>query len=142
MWSQRDQFSNSQLPVDDSQLITSQYETHIKNHPNSEKSKAPRGKMSPSLNLHIGDLVYLYADRDKSSARNRYLIVSVDGRWCNIQKFPGSQICNTSYRVKCNECYIVPPAIQANPKRYLTDNLSNDEEELCLPSLSPPPPFQ
>ena len=141
MWFQRDQFSNSQLPVDDRQLITSQYETRVKNHPYSETSKAPHGKMSPSPDLHIGDLVYLYADRDKSSARDRYFIVSVNGQWCNIQKFCGSQIRNTSYRVKRNECYKVPPAVQANPKRYLTDNLSNDEEELCLPSLSPPPPM-
>ena len=66
MWYQRDQFSNSQLPVDDRQLITSQHETRVKNHPYSEKSKAPRGKMSPSPYLHIGDLDYLYADRDKS----------------------------------------------------------------------------
>jgi hypothetical protein len=141
MWYQRDQFSNSQLPVDDRQLITSQHETRVKNHPYSEKSKAPRGKMSPSPYLHIGDLVYLYADRDKSSARDRYLIASVDGQWCNIQKFRDSQIRNTSYRVKRNECYKVPPAVQANPKRYLTDNLSNDEEELYLPSSSPPSPM-
>ncbi|CAB4001634.1 Retrovirus-related Pol poly from transposon opus [Paramuricea clavata] len=138
MWYQQDQFSNSQLPIDDRQLITSLHETHVKNHPYSEKSKAPHGKMLLPPYLHIGDLIYLYADHDKSSARDRYLIVSVDGQWCNIQKFCGSQIRNTSYRVKRNKCYKVPPAVQANPKRYLTDNMSNDKE-LYLPSSSPPP---
>ena len=140
MWYQRDQFSNSQLPVDDRQLITRQNESRSHNHPYSERSKAPRGKIAPSPGINVGDLIYLYVDRNKSSARDRYLVVSVEGAWCNIKKFSGSQLRNTSYRVKRSECYKVPTVVSASSRRYPTNNLSDDEEENIMspsPTASP-----
>ena len=63
----------------------------------------------PSLSLNVGDLVYLYSDKDKSRARSRYLIVTVDGEWCYIKKkFTGNQLRANSYKVKLKECYKVP----------------------------------
>ena len=89
MLCQRDQFSYSQLPISDRQLIISQNDTRTINHPYSEKSKAPGGKVTSSPSFCVGDLVYLHADKNKSKARDRCLVVSVEGQWCNIQKFPG-----------------------------------------------------
>ena len=105
---QRNQFTNEQLPLNDYDLINQQHEQRTINHPYSEKSKAPKGVVNPSPSLRVGDLVYLYRDRDKNKARDRYIIVSVDGVWCYIRKFTGSQLRASSYKVKLCECYKVP----------------------------------
>ena len=109
---QRDQFSNHQIPMNDLDLITQQNEMKKKNHPYSEISKCPKRTGSPEIDISVGDLVYLYQDKNKHRARDRYLVVSLDGVWCNIRKFTGSQLRQTSYRVKRNECYKVPNTIK------------------------------
>ncbi|XP_071110370.1 uncharacterized protein [Haliotis cracherodii] len=108
MWTQRDQFTNCQLPLSDKQLITEQHVNRRKNHSHSEKSKAPRSHRPVIDQIEIGDLVYLHNDRNKTCARNRYLVVTKDGLWCNVRKFVGTQLRNTSYRVKLSECFKVP----------------------------------
>ena len=122
MWYQRDQFSNLQLPVSDRQLITRQNEIRVHNHAHSERSKAPHGNITPSPVIDVGDLIYLYVDRNISSAR--YLVVSVERAWCNIKKFRGSQLRNTSYPVSVTNVtrypLLSPPA---------ANNPSNDEQE-------------
>lgn len=92
MWTQRVQFSNtsSQIPLADLDLITKQHALRTANHKYSEKSKTPSGRQQPLNSLNVGDLIYLYADRNKSSARDRYLVVSVENSWCKIRKFVGS----------------------------------------------------
>ena len=62
------------------------------NHTSSEKSKHKSGKTANSYNVDVGDLVYLYSDKDKSRARSRYLVVSIDGEWCFIKMFSGNQL--------------------------------------------------
>ncbi len=42
--------------------------------------------------------------RTKLHARDHYLITVVDGIWCNVRKFTGSQLQTGSYRVKQSEC--------------------------------------
>ena len=100
MWFQRDQFTNQQIPTSDPLLIQSQHSLRKSNHYYSEHSKAPSGKVSPSNTFQVGDLVYLYCDRDKSHARNRYLVTAIEDTFCNLRKFVGSQLRNASYRVK------------------------------------------
>lgn len=136
MWFQRDQFSNSQIPLHDRELITKQIENRNLNHPHSELSKAPLGKVVQTPVIAIGDLIYLYTDRNKSSARDRYLVVSVEGEWCNIKKFRGAQLRNTSYRVKRNECYMVPAVVNTN--LHSTEDPSEEEEDADTPSAHPP----
>ena len=109
MWTQRDQFTNSQVPLTDQALIREQNLQRLVNHPHSETSKAPRGALRTSPSITVGDLVYLYCDRNKSRGRDRYLVVLVDGEWCNVRKFVGSQLRNVLYRVKKSECYKVAP---------------------------------
>ena len=67
----------------------------------------------------VGDLVYISSDGSKTHARNRYLVVSVDGLWCHVRKFTGSQLHSTFYRVERSECYRVPALTEA------TSNLSH-----------------
>ena len=77
--------------------------------------------------IDVGDLVYLYSDRNKSQARDRYLVTSADQNWCNVHKFKGDQLRNSSYRVKKTECYKVPE-IPFN--QHHRDNDSSDDEEV------------
>ena len=100
MWTQRDQFSNQQLPLADDHLIALQHEQRLSNHPDSERSKAPLHNRRPTPVIDVGDLVYLHSDRNKSRARDRYLVVAIDLPFCDIKKFIGSQLRSSSYRVK------------------------------------------
>ena len=58
----------------------------------------------------VGDLVYLFVDRNKHHPRDKYSVVSVDASWCNIKKMSGAQLRSSSYRVKRCECYKVKEA--------------------------------
>lgn len=109
IWTQRDQFTMEQLPISDLQLISNQHLSRLKNHPHSEKSKSHGKGSLPKANVDVGDLVYLWRDKDKTKARNRYLVTIVDGNWCDIRKFVGSQLRSSSYKVKRSECFKVPP---------------------------------
>ncbi|CAC5413327.1 unnamed protein product [Mytilus coruscus] len=53
MWTQRDQFSNNQIPLTDQKLIIAQHEQRLKNHPHSEKAKCPAGKLPVCPDLEI-----------------------------------------------------------------------------------------
>ena len=100
--------------------------------------------MVSSSSVAIGDLVYLYCDRNKSRGRDRYLITPIDGAWCQVRKFVGSQLRSTTYRFKKAECYkvrmdpspspchitrvvptsttmtrMIPPCLQPHHHRYL-----------------------
>ena len=55
---QRDQFSNKQLPLAEEHLIALQHEQRLSNHPHSECSKAPVQQRHPTPLIDVGDLVY------------------------------------------------------------------------------------
>lgn len=131
IWTQRDQFSNEQIPLDDYNLILQQATRRELNHPHSEKSKTPSGKTFPNIQISVGDLVYLHSDRSKLSHRDRYLVVSTDSDWCLIRKFTKSQLRTVSYKVKRSECYKVASTVQSSeqsfPRHYEYDSASDDE---------------
>lgn len=135
-------FTNFQIPLSDQNLILQQHELRTANHAYSERSKAPTGTRSETQCLEIGDLVYLYNDRNKSSARDRYLVVSVEYPWCNIRKFTGNQFRSTSYRVKQCDCYKVPSQTKMIHTNYETfDNVAwSDDDETPQKVSSPPVP--
>ena len=135
MWVQRDQFSNAQIPFSDTNLIQEQQQQRLINHPYSEASKTPSKKMPTTPQIDVGDLVYLHNDRNKSRARNRYLVVSVEQLWCNIRKFGGSQLRSTSYRVKLSDCYKVPnQLVESHAYRNNHHQQHSSEEESDLRS--------
>lgn len=141
MWTQRDQFTSTQLPLADEELIRTQHEERVRNHAHSEKSKAPRGKtLSPSL-LEVGDLVYLHTDRNKTCSRDRYLVVSVEGLWCGLRKFAGSQLRDFTYRVKLTDCYKVPVSTLDINRPSGDDDASEEDcpPFLKVPQVVPPP---
>ena len=128
LWTQRNQFSNEQIPINDLQHILAKQKARQANHPFSEAAKGGYRPRAPVPPLQVGDLVYIKSDRDKSRARDRYIIVSIDGEWCFIKKFSGSQLRATSYKVKLVECYAVPHTLPT-PSYQSVVPLDDDECE-------------
>jgi hypothetical protein len=94
-------------------------------------------KTVDSPHVEVGDLVYLYSDRNKSCERNRYLVTSSEGTWCNIRKFIGSQLRKTSYRVKMSECYKIPDVTKLSHHAPQHD-YSDDESSTPTHHSAPP----
>ena len=139
IWTLRDQFSNNQIPLTDQNIIIAQHEHRLKNHPHSEKTKCPSGKLPVCPDLEIGDIGYLRCDLNKTKSRDRYLVVAVDTPWCNIRKFIGSQLRQNSYRVKCSDCYKVAYEVSQleNIQRPLPH--SDDDDDERVNDISSPP---
>ena len=140
MWAQRDQFSNQQLPLADDHLIALQHEQRLSNHPHSERSKAPLHNRRPTPLIDVGDLAYLHSDRNKSRARDRYLVVAIDPPFCDIKKFIGSQLRSSSYHVELTESFKVPSdlADPLHPPRQCRGHDSDDDDDPDTTTHSPP----
>lgn len=78
MCSQRDQFSNTQIPIIDQDLILAQHELRKRNHSYNGSAKNPCKIIPPEPELCVGDIVYLRCDLNKTKSRDRYLVVSID----------------------------------------------------------------
>jgi len=145
IWTQRSQFTHDQLPMSDRHLISEQNISRSHNHGYSERSKCSKPPRE-LLKISVGDLVYLYSDRDKSRARNRYIVVSIDGDWCFVKKFTGNQLRASSYKVKFSECYLIQSDISyCQPKVPDAYDSGEEEEEDYFPSKSiclPPQPAE
>ena len=85
LWTQRSQFTNEQLPASDLEAINKKYAIRDANHPASAFSEWKSKRAPIDQLLNVGDMAYLYSDRDKSKARSRYLITAIDGEWCYIK---------------------------------------------------------
>ena len=129
LWTQRDQVTGEQLPINDREVILQQHQRRSINHSNSERSKAGGKNALPSPKVQVGSLVYLYMDSDKTAARQRYMVIEVnyDGLH-KLRKFSSDETFRKEvYEVKPNDVYCVP--------QYYSDVLpsipedSSDEEE-------------
>ena len=133
-------FTNEQIPLNDLTIIDEQYTSRSRNHPLSESSKTPRRKTPLCSSLvSKGDLVYLTAERDKRKGRDRYIVTCVDGPWCDLKKFCGSQLRNKAYRVSRNECLKVVPEITtpaSSPSIDLVDEDVLDPTVGVVPGIS------
>ena len=103
IWFKRDQYTGCQLPVDDKILLENKYASRQKSHHASAKHQA-RGKTHPVFtDIHIGDLVYINSERDKTKPKDRYIVVEVSGNPpydVKVQKFVGAQLRARIYDVK------------------------------------------
>ena len=126
------------------ELIRQQHSSRLSNHSASESSKVPGCSPRVPATVQVDDFVYITSDASKTSARDRYLVVSIDGSWCNVRKFTGSQLRSTSYRIKLSECYRVPGQIEPTPKlsrRYSSDSDENIDEETAFSSVPQSPRY-
>ena len=129
LWTQRSHFTHEHLPILDRENLLRQHTLRKLNHTSSEKSKHKSGKTANSYNVDVGDLVYLYSDRDKSRARSRYLVVSIDGEWCFIKNVRGNQLRSSAYKVKREECYLVPNDFSSSSHSQMKTDYSTDDED-------------
>ena len=83
--------------------------------------------MPPTVN--VGDLVYLATDRDKTQARSRYLVISVEDPRCYVKKFSGNQLRALSYKVKISECLLVPDQSASKPPPHSPRYQDSSDEE-------------
>ena len=135
MWSQRDQFTNTRLLFEDNRLVAAQQMNPLKNHPLSTESKAPGRHKAVQPDLQIGDLVYLYMDGNKYHARDRYIVLTIEGEWCNIQKFVGWQLRSSSYRVKQSDCFKMP--VTQSPESAPTNPESDTDSDASIQGDEP-----
>ncbi|XP_078487442.1 uncharacterized protein LOC144745256 [Ciona intestinalis] len=133
-WNQRDQFTHDKLNIDDQALIDSRTTNRRNNHPASVKSKYPNGKIRPTIKITPGDVVYLYQDGSKNSARDRYIVKKVKGEWCDIVKLSGRTLRCQPYRVRNDECYMVQSQI---PEHKPTTPYEEEDEEEEV-AITPP----
>jgi hypothetical protein len=137
MWFQRDQFNNNQLPINDVDLITQQQSARTSNHPYSIKSKGGQGHNQQNT-IAVGDIVYLIQDTNKTQARPRYIVASIDGEWCFIRKFVGKQLRESAYKVKLLECYKVPShKYQERTDSHRPINVETNEPPTTPPEVEP-----
>ena len=126
---QRDQFTNEQIPLRDRDVILAKHGRALANHRHSEISKSGGAPMLPEAEVYVGDLVYLYSDRDKNSPRSRYLVTSIDEKWCFVRKFVGESLRANSYKVKLHEVYKVPSDSSLALTRHKPLAETSDSEE-------------
>lgn len=85
MYTQSNQFTHEQLPMCDKDIIVQKQAQRDSNHISSALSKANSKGPGPIHVPSIGDIVYLYSDRDKTKARPRYIVVSKNDEWLYIK---------------------------------------------------------
>lgn len=144
IWTQRDQVTGSQLPMDDRQLILKQAEIRDLNHPPSAKSKAHGHHPAPVPEISIGDLVYLKAERDKTKARDKYMVTAISGEWCEIRKFTKSQFRSKTYDVRLSDCFPITSTTLARshpgPIRGMDPHQDCDSDSDQPPCVTTPNP--
>jgi hypothetical protein len=115
LWTQRDQITGDQLPVNDQYVICDQLLSRSSNHAASAQCKA-RSKVPCTVpDIQVGDLVFLHKDRDKTRARDRYIVTQISDEWCKVRKFVKSQFRSKVYDVLISECYPVIPTVLSGP---------------------------
>ena len=144
LWTQRDQITGKQLPVDDRKVICDQLLSRCSNHSASAHSKA-RSEIPPLIpHLQVGDLVFLHRDRDKTKARDKYMVTEILDEWCKIRKFVKSQFRSKTYDVLVADCYPVTPTTLSGPsetpgldKRSTAESMSDSDNEPTSPQHIP-----
>ena len=130
LWTQRDQVTGEQLPLSDRELIIKQYHRRQANHPSSERSKAGNKSVLPSPKVKIGSLVYIYADRDKTEPRHRYMVTNITDKSLMIRKFTAKLFSKKEIEVKPSEVYVVP---EYNKEFIPIDSDSSSDDEWNIP---------
>ena len=129
--------TGTQLPITDRELIRAQHQARDKNHPASAKSKS-HGKQGPVCDLNVGDLVYLKNEKDKTTCRDKYIVVALRDPLCKIRKFTKSQFRSKTYDVSIVDCYPISSTVlgrsRHGPIRGLDLSSSESEYESDLNS--------
>ena len=135
LWTQRDQFTGNQFPVEDEILIQNQFEARKKNHQPSARSKWRSSSSGPSTGVSVGALVYLVSERSKLQARDKYLVTSVSGDQCTLRKFTRQQFRNKEYQVPLHAVYpIVKHSVNPLPPSCIESSSDSDDDDIVAAS--------
>ena len=118
IFTQRDQASGVQLPLDDQKILSDQHERRLANHGPSERHKANNKPPHPIPDISAGSIVYLYDDGSKVKARPRYVVVSMKDGWCKLKRFADRLLGGQTYTAKLEECYKVPDEMNVPLPEY------------------------
>ena len=146
VWTKRDLITGESIDIDDAKLIEQKYQCRKKQHAPSAKYKA-RGRTKESLaSVTVGEIVYLYQDRDKTKGRDMYMIMKVlEDDYCNVQKLVNHQFRGKPYKVHLTNIIKVPVQIQSSESdtddslsgkvrdkvSIVSDNEVDSEESSC-----------
>ena len=134
IWTQRDMSSGMQLSMDDSKLIEDKYRMRLAGHAPSAKSKAHGREKEAYPELVVGDIIFLYSDRDKTRGRDKYMVMQRPSEThVMIQKLVNKQFRGRSYSVKLSDVIVVP---KKEPSRISHGNC-NDYSDVSTPSPVP-----
>jgi hypothetical protein len=125
IWTQRDQVTGKQLPIKDHVIIHNQNQSRSKNHLFSAKAKSNGRAMLPNHEFSVGDLIYISSDKDKTKAREKYIIVGMDNEYFHVRKFVKNQFRTKTYDVKKSEVFPV-----------ICNTLQRKSGEVCISSSS------
>ena len=149
LWTQRDQFTSTPLPLDDQQLIENQHHRRLVN--NLHHNRAIPSHPSNDMPIPEGSIVYINTERNKSQSRPRYIITSQDGPWYFLKKFAGTQLRNQSYKVHRNQLSYIPvpdSPVSCQPSRHHQDEEETTYDEFpdntttsCTPPQLPSVPL-
>ena len=128
MWTQRDQTTGEQLPINDQQIIIRQHKTRLTNHPHSQRSKAFGKPPRPKPTVKVGSLVYVYQDRNKTTARQRYMITSINQDMVKMRKFTTQLFGTKEYEAKLTEIFKVPSIESTMLPAWSEDTQSEDTD--------------
>ena len=120
LWTQRDQFTSEQLPMNDRELIDSQHHRCLAH--NALNNQRLNLQNSPQSTILEGTIVYIKSERNKTMSRPRYLVTLQDGPWYHLKKFTGNQLRNVTYKVHRDQLCHIP--VSPTPR---TDSLSREE---------------
>ena len=129
LWTQRDQVTGDQLPLDDRELIIKQYLRRQSNHASSERSKAGNRSIHPTPDVKLGTLVYIYSDRDKTEACQRYMVTGFTKQGYKLRKFTSKLFSIKEHEVKPSEIYTVPDYFKDPPAVDLDSTTSDSDDE-------------
>lgn len=106
IWTQRDQVTGQQLPIEDRQIIIKQHFDRVYAHGPSAHAKSGDSQRSCDGGPpQVGDLVYITRDKDKTKARERYLVVDVEDNRCRVRKFVNDQFRSKTYDLRLSDIY-------------------------------------
>ena len=120
--------TGAQLPIEDQQVILRQQAARETNHPFSSTAKSRTKCNPPIIAVNIGDLVILKGERDKTQARDKYLVTRIENDHCFIRKFTQSQFRSKEYEVPMTQCHPLHPSVPVPPPGHIRD-LDTDQDE-------------
>ena len=128
IFTQRDTETGKGLDVQDSVLTELQINTRCTNQASSSKHKASGGKLAEAADVSVGSLVYIKDDSSKLKARDRYIVVKLEGNRCHVKKLLKSSLRDRSYDMKLTEVFPVSTNVIHN-ESYLKGLEKSELEE-------------